>query len=216
MSNFEHFNRGKNPYFDFRNGYESDKNMLSKLLTNAINMHGVCMQYFQTSYDVIYDPIFGEDGNRRFIRKFDLMCQFQLPREDKMWTSFGISNLDNFSMFCSKRHFAAASGPTKIIPKIGDIIMSRYAPNIYEITEVVEDVSMFLQSKQHMWEFVVKVYKDEGIELPDSMSGTSLSAYTNKAEDIFDITNDIDVEKEDIIYKPPASEQGSDDPFSNW
>jgi len=59
-----------------------------------------------------------------------------------------------------------------------------------------------------MWEFVVKPYKDEGIELSDSLSATTISAFTNKDEDIFDISNSIDVEKENIIYKPSQRKKG--------
>jgi len=109
------------------------------------------MEYYQTSYDTSYDYLFGEDNNRRFIKKFDFMVLYELPREDKMWTKFGIEGLDNFSMYCAKRHFRAASkspgGGPEVIPRIGDIIMAKYNDYVYEITEVAEEVALFLQSK---------------------------------------------------------------------
>tara|TARA_Y100000310_G_C20704329_1_gene833665 strand:- start:32956 stop:33618 length:663 start_codon:yes stop_codon:yes gene_type:complete len=220
MGNFDNFPRKKNPYFDFRKPeYDRDKNLFSLVATEAFNKFGVCMEFYVTTYDLQYEPIWGEDNNRRFVKKFDLMVYYQLPREEKMWNNYGIENIDTFSMYSSKRHFRAASKPTggvEYIPKIGDIIMAKYNDYVYEVTEVAEEVSMFLQSKEHMWEFVVKPFKDEGISMDDSLSGCTLSAFTNKDEDIFDISNPIDVEKENIIYKPPAEEKPNDDPFANW
>jgi len=221
MSNFDDFPKNRNPYFDFRSDkYAKDKNLLSLFATESINKFGTCCIFYQTSHDLKYNPIFwGEDNNRRFITKFDLMTYYQLPTEEKMWTKMGIENLDTFSMYVAKRHFRAASKPRggpEVIPKMGDIIMAKYDDLIYEITEVAESEGNFLQSKEHMFEFVVKPFKDEGIELPESLSGSSISAYTNKNEDIFDIANDVDVEKEDILYKPPSEEKSNDDPFANW
>jgi len=221
MANFNDFPKGRNPYFDFRkSSYDREKNLFSLWATESINKYGVCMEFYQTTYDTSYDKIFGEDNNRRFVKKFDVMVYYQMPREEKMWTKFGIENMDTFSMFVSKRHFDAASnspdGGVKVIPKMGDIIMAKYNNYIYEITEIAEEVSMFLQSKEHVWEFVVRPFKDEMIDLPDSMSGTSISAFTNKDEDIFDISKDIDVAKEDIIYRPPPEEKSNNDPFGNW
>lgn len=221
MANFDSFPQGRNPYFDFRNpAYDREKNLFSLWATEAINKYGVCMEFYQTTYDTKYDPIWGEDNNRRFVKKFDVMVYYQLPREEKMWTKFGIENMDTFSMWVSKRHFDAASnspgGGAKVIPKMGDIIMAKYNDYVYEITEIAEEVSMFLQSKEHIFEFIVKPFKDEGIALANDLSASSLSAFTNKDEDIFDIANDIDVAKEDIIYDPPPEEKPSDDPWGNW
>jgi len=219
MANFDHFNKGKNSYFDFRNpAYDRDKQLFGLLATEAFNKFGTCMEFYQSTYDVSFDRIFGEDNNRRFVNKFEIMVYYQLPTEEKMWSSFGIQNMDTFSMYCSKRHFrAVTSGDDgEYIPKIGDIIMAKYAPNIYEITEIAEEVSMFLQSKEHMWEFVVSEYKDEHISVSGDVSATAISAYTDKDEDIFDISSVVDVEKEEILYTPTSAEKGSGDPWGNW
>lgn len=210
-------NKSRNQYFNFNN-YNSDKSMISNLITNAINMHGVCVVYYQTSYDTKYDPIWGEDNNRRYIKKFNIMTYYQLPREDKMWTKFGIENLDNFSMFCSKNHFKVASkidGGVEVIPKIGDIIMAKYNDRVYEVTEVAEDGNVYLQSKEYIWEFVIKSFKKEDIELPNSLSADTMSSFKN-INDIFDISNDIDIEKENVVYKNKINEKGINDPFANW
>lgn len=221
MGIFDSFPQGKNQFFDYRNPlYNREKNLFSLWATEVINKYGVCMEFYQTTYDLTYDKIWGEDNNRRFIKKFDIQCYYQLPREEKMFTKFGLENLDTFSMWCSKKHFRAAStypgGGAEVIPKMGDIIMAKYNDYVYEITEIAEEVSMFLQSKEHMYEIVVRPFKDEAISLPASMSGTSMSAFTDKDQDIFDIKNDIDIEKDNIIYNPPPEEKPNNDPWSTW
>ena len=190
------------------------------LVTEAYNKHGICMEYYIATYDKRYDRIWGEDNDRRFERYFDTMVYFQLPREEKMWTKFGIEGSDNFSMWVSKRHFRAASNnpltKQEYIPKMGDVIRSKYNNYFYEIVEIKEDTGLWLQSKQHMWEFVVRVFKDEHISLTSETSASAISAYTDKDSDVFDIRNVIDVEKEDVVYKPKSGEQSSNDPFGNW
>jgi hypothetical protein len=221
MSNFSDFNSCSNDFFKFNSkAYDRDKNLLSLQVNEIINLHGVCMDYYITTYDTRYDRIWGEDNDRRFERNFDFMAMYQLPREDKIWSKFGIEGTDTITMSISKRHFSAASkhpqNGSQHIPQIGDIIMAKYNNYVYEITEVAEDVGMYLNSKQHVWEFVVIPFKDEGIATTAETSASSISAFTDKPTDIFDIKNDIDVAKEEVIYKPKPSEKPSDDPFSNW
>lgn len=221
MGNFDNIPRGKNSFFNYKNSeYDAEKSLFDLFVTEAYNKNGVCMEYYVTTYDTKYNRIFGEDNDRRLERAFDVMVMYQLPKEEKMWTKFGIEGTDNFSMWASKRHFRAASNnpltEEEYIPKMGDIIRSKYNNYFYEIVEVVEEVGMWLQSKQHVWEFVVRVYKDEGIELTDETKSTTISAYTNKDEDVFDIKNVIDVKKNEFLYKPEDSEKGNNDPFGNW
>lgn len=208
--------KGRNQYFDFRNtSYNMDKDFISGLITNAINANGVCMEYYIVSYDLKYDPIWGEDNNRRYIRTFSFMSYFELPREDKMWNVLGVENIGNLRMIVSKKHFNAASNSCtgSYIPQIGDIIMSKYNKYIYEITEVAEGENNFLQSKQHTWEFVTKPYTNENIDTT-AISGSTVAGLPDA--DLFDITNPIDVKKEDIIYKPILTEKPKNDPFSNF
>jgi len=257
MGNFDHISRTKNTeYFNYRDDYSNERNLFDIWSTEAYNNHGVCMEYYIASYDKKYDPIWGEDGDRRFTRHFDIMTMYNLPTEEKMWSKFGIEGTDEVTMWVTKRHFREASEyliseavdncliltqdgiplitknqedliqefcgdytPEKYgeyIPQIGDVIKSNYDNFFYEIVEVAEQTSMFLQSKQHIWEFIVKPFKDEGIELGGDTSASPISAFTDKDEDIFDVSNVVDVDKEDIIYKPKDSEQGNKNPFGNW
>lgn len=222
MGNFDSFNRDKNSYFNFKGQeYTRDKQMLSGLVTEAYNKNGVCMDYYITSYDTKYNRIWGEDCNRRFIRNFDFMCYFHLPREEKLWTKFGVEGTDNFPLWIAKKHFRVASsqdGGVEHIPKMGDIIRSKYNNYFYEIVEVAEEVGIWLQSKQHIWEIIVRVFKDEGISTTAETSASAISAFTDKDSDVFNIKDevDIEIEKDEIAYKPPPEEKPNNDPWGNY
>jgi len=206
--------------------YNNERELFDVLVTEAYNKHGVCMDYYVTSYDKAYDKIWGEDNDRRYVRRFEVMAFFTLPREERLWTKFGIEGLDSFSMYVSKRHFwtasqydAAQTTPnaySPYIPKAGDYIYSKYNKYVYEIVEVKDEIMMNLLSKQHVWEFMVKPFKDEHIETTSLTSASPMSAITNKDSDKFDITSVVDAKKPDVNYQPPPTEEGPDDPFGNW
>lgn len=206
--------------------YNNENELYDLLVTEAYNKHGVCMDYYVTTFNKAYDRIFGEDNDRRFERKFKIMGFYQLPREEKMWSKFGIEGLDNFSIYVSKRHFWKASkydanqtnpdAYNTYIPKVGDYIMANYNKYAYEIVEVKDEEMMYLQSKQHVWEFLVRTFKDEHIETTSLTSATDISAVTNKDSDIFDITTTVNGKKNDVNYNPKSTEESSGDPYGNW
>lgn len=210
--------------------YNNERKLFDCLITEAYNQHGVCLVYYVTSYNKNYDKVWGEDNNRFFERKFNFMAYYSLPREEKMWSKFGIQGMDTFSMFVSKLHFRDAStyGMTNVnsnqintyqpyIPLVGDIIKSEYNNYIYEIVEVKEEIGMYLLSKQHIWEFIVKPYKDEHISLSATTSAgmSEISAYTNKSSDVFNISDVVD-NKKDLYNGNIKNEIPSKDYFNNW
>ena len=212
--------------------YDNERNLFDNMTTESINHHGVCMTFYIASYDTNYDKIFGEDGNRMFERKFGFNAFYTLPREDKLWSKFGIQGLDEFSMFIPKLQFQDAStfGNSALpgnhgintyasyIPKTGDVVKANYDKYLYEIMEVKEEVGMYLLSKQHMWEFIVRPFKDEHISLSASTSASMewIKDYTDKDTDIFNVSDVIDEEKPDVLYDPPTNEKSSGDPFGGW
>jgi len=211
--------------------YDNERRLFDNMITESINQHGVCLTYYITTYDTNYDRIWGEDNDRRFVRVFDFMAYYTLPREDKLWSKFGIEGMDSFSMFVSKIHFQDTStmGHDMVagnigfgtydsyVPKVGDIIMANYNKYIYEITEVKEETSMFLLSKQHVWEFVVKTYKNEQLSMtPSTSASMQYMDFTNKLKDVFNIDEVIEEKKEKVIYKPKVNEKKVNDPFAGW
>jgi len=208
--------------------YNSERRLYDNILAEVYNLHGVSLDFYVTTYDSNYNFIFGEDNNRRFVRKFSFMGFYTLPKEEKLWSKFGIEGMDTFSIFCSKLHFNDAStfGNPEVpgnkglgtysphIPLIGNIIISDYNKYIYEITEVKEESGMYLLSKQHTWEFVVKPYKDEHMSLsPDTSASMGyISQFVNRKTDIFDVTATLGTLTPNIEYQPGPTEEPDQDP----
>jgi hypothetical protein len=216
--NYNSMGSGTNDYDIWMNydlpSYNQERRLFNNLITEAYNMHGISLTYFVTSYDTSYDSIFGEDNDRRFIRTFNFQAFYQLPKEEKLWSKFGIEGLDQFSMYVSKLHYRDASG--NYIPRVGDIINSIYNNFFYEVVDIKETASQFLLSEQYCFEFVVKPFKDERIQTTAATSGTYIQDYTNKSNDIFDIKVPVETKNEQIKYVPGALEKPSNDPFNGW
>lgn len=138
--NFDHFSRinPTNHFNHFNSTYDNERKLYDLLLTEAYNKHGLSMTYFAITYDTSYDRIFGEDNDRRIMRKFDFQIYMEeLPSETKNFSAFGINTTDVIKGFVSKSHFAVAStydenGPyddigtsgtmPSIKPRAGDIV----------------------------------------------------------------------------------------------
>jgi len=223
------------PLFDYESqylskslsAYNNERKVYSRMTSEAINKYGVQMEYYVTSWNVERDKIWGEDEDRKFARKFKFMGYYSLPREDKLWSKFGIDGMDTFSIFVSKLHLSGAStydfsGTSAMydshIPIIGDVVKSVYNNYLYQITEVKEEVGMFLLSKQHVWEFIVKPYFDEHISLSADTSATmiEMSAFTDRQTDIFNVTSAVDAKKPPILYVPKATELNAQDPWEGY
>ena len=221
MGNFDNFSRTQNQYFNFNSeAYNNDKSLIAVMINEVYNKYGVCMEYYITTYDTNYDRIFGEDNNRRYMRNFKFNGYFNTPKEDKMWSKFGIEGTDEVIIWVSKRHFEVASvdsvsGISYMRPQIGDVLKSEYNTYFYEIVEVAEDSGQYLQSNQYIWELTVRPMKDEFIDIADGCKNSDIVNVTN-INDIFNIDNNIDVEKENVVYKPIRGEKPKNDPFANW
>lgn len=100
----------KTTHFNFTNTcHNKDRLLYDKVLAEGYNNFGVPMVYYVVSYDTTQDEIFGEDNVRNAERKFSVMAYYELPREEELWTKFGIEGIDNFHMYLSKKSFEAES-----------------------------------------------------------------------------------------------------------
>ena len=219
MGNFDDFSRQRGEFFNYlSDDYKKENDLMSVMINEVYNKYGVCMDYHIISYDTNYDAIFGEDNDRRCVRQFKFSGMFNLPKEDKIWSKFGIEGMDEIVCFVSKRHFDGASydNETKQIyprPQMGDIVKTGYSSFYYEITEVAEDVGQFLQSNQHVWEIHMRPMKDEFIE--DTTTAGRFAKDLGFG-DLFDISGFIDNKKDAVLYKPDVVEQSVNDPFAGW
>ncbi len=213
--------------------YDVERKLFRQIYAEAINKTGVCAVYYSTSFDTQYDRIFGEDNDRRFIRKFDVMTRYQLQPEDKMWTKFTIEGIDNFSMFMSKEHFRRASTYSdqlvvgnkgkntcqSIVPKNGDILQVKFNKYLYEVVTVKEEAMMWHQDKHHTWELIVKPYIDRGMKLSNDTSASmgSISADVGiGGKDIFNIKEILLDKIGAIDYHPKICDRNPRDPNGGW
>ena len=194
--------------------YDNDRDLAAILNMEKWNMFGVKIIFYKTTYDVNKDKVWGEDTDRYITDEWNVMSYFQLPKENKVWSKFGIEGVNDFSIFISKLHFRDET--ENYIPRIGDLILTPYNNKLYEIAEVKEEAPMFMLSKQYAWELIVKKAKvEQELSVSPSLSASPIADFYN-VEDIFNIRNDVDVEKEDIVYKPEPGEKPQNNPFGTW
>jgi hypothetical protein len=197
--------------------YDSEKELFAMLHMESFNMFGVPMYYYAASYNTSANKIFGEDNNRRFTQSFDIMSYYRLPREDKLWSKFGIEGIDEITMYISKEHFqyvTSSTGGYSYIPKTGDIIKAKYNNYYYEIVAIKEEASQFLQSKRYVWELIVRPFKDAHII--NMISGDPIGTVTNKTTDLFDRVQAINAKMSGIAYQNKPCEKPANDPFASW
>ncbi len=200
--------------------YNNERELYQVLQMEAYNMLGTPMEFYEASYDVNYDKVWGEDNNRQFVRKYDVMAFYNLPREEKLWTKLGIEGIDTFSMHINKEHFSwvtSAESGSAYIPKVADVIKAKYNEYYYEITEVKEESMMNLLSKQYSWNLIVAPFKDEHIITSAGLLYKDpISDYTDKPNDIYDNTSAVNDEKIPVLYTSASNECPPDNPFGQW
>ncbi len=194
--------------------YDNDRELAAITLMEKWNMFGVKIIFYKTTYDVERDKVWGEDLDRYITDEWNVMSYFTLPKENKIWSKFGIEGVNDFSMFISKLHFRDETD--NYIPRIGDLIITPYNNKLYEIAEVKEEAPMFMLSKQFAWEIIVKAAKIQNeLSVAPSLSAAPISNFY-KVEDLFDIKDEVDIGKEDVVYDPEPGEKPNNDPFGNW
>jgi hypothetical protein len=239
-NNFDHLSRLPKPWFKrHAPKYDNERKLIADMGAEMINHHGVLCEYILISNDPSYDTLFGDDRNRRVIRKFLVMVYFDLPAEDDRWSSFGIEGLDNFSMIASIKHFSERGKldvlPEQAIysPRVGDIIKPMYNNFYYEVTAWYDGMtSMNFLQLDNVYEIVVNKMTDDHINDPDNLINSSIRPLG--AQDIFDDTDFINTMngstaivpntfpettgkgKPSPLYKPKAGEKAPNDPFGGF
>ncbi len=204
--------------------YDRESRLFELLYTEAINMNGVPMIYYQNSFNTSYDKTFGEDNNRNILRNFNVQAYYELPNEDEMWGQFSNFGIDNFHIQITMRHFEAASqfnsqGTAKVypayIPLEGDYLKAKYNDYFYEITKVKQQVGQFLK-RQHVWDLIVKPMRDEKLSVSASIASDDFIRNIEAIEDIFNVSASVEREKPIKLYRPVDGEVSEDPLFGSW
>jgi hypothetical protein len=224
-----------NSYWDKETScHDGEKAMYDQLQMDAWNSFGIDMTYYIADYNTSYDKLYGEDRDRYITRTFNFKGYIQsYPEEKSQYSLYGIEGLDNFIFWANIQHMSFMStldelGNTQYtshIPIEGDVIKFDYSDLYYEIMHVVKSANQFLQT-QHSYTIIVRVFRDIHLTLSPLVSSDSLSAFTDKPKDIFDISDDIDDEKLEFLFNTSAANEEpitpdpyppvNDDPFGGW
>lgn len=213
--------------------YNNERELYEVLQMEAYNHFGVQMVYYPVSVDA--DRLFGEDNARIIQRRFDFMGYYELPNEGHKVSVMGITGEDNFPIYISITHFNFVSkydsfGTPNVnslyVPKIGDIIHSKYNKDFYVIVMVKTEDNIFLQGK-HTYTVQVENYKNKTYRYSDEIKQANLMGKDKMLEllygasdktsgsDLFDLTNQVNLEKVKIEYDG-TSECPPKDPFNDW
>jgi hypothetical protein len=174
--------------------YDCERELYDVLAMEGYNHHAVPMRYYVVSISA--DTLFGEDNARIIQRAFDYSAHYELPKEEKMFSSLGTIVIDNFPIYINMLHFSVAScyntsGVSAYYPayepKIGDIVYARYNDKFYEVNMVKSEDEIFLQGK-HTWTLQLIEFKNKGYLLGPNLIGandylTTCLLYTSEAAD---------------------------------
>lgn len=224
LEDYQEYDAMPNQFFQEEDTeYDVESNLFSLLATESINMHGVPMVYYITSFNTSYDKLLGEDNNRNITRNFDMMAVYELPNEEEIWNTWGIEGIDNFHIEISMRHFETASqynpsGTRKVYqsytPKEGDVLKAKYNDYFYEIVTVKKTKGQFL-SRQHLWDIIVKPKRDEHMSVSATIPANDDIRQIEAIFDVFNVSATIENEKPGKLYDNSGNQQ-SDSLFGNW
>jgi len=196
------------------NLYSSEKNLFDLLATECINFHGICCEYYLTTWDENHNRIWGEDMDRFYVRSFDFMSMMEIPQEIGIHSVQGLNLQDMFHLYVTFKHFQAASGfgegNVSFQPKTGDVIKTKFNERFWEIVDVGQETpDMHLQTK-HAWDITVIPWINEQISLTaDTTIIDEPLIEQLSTSDIFDISEEIN-NKKDVI------EQSNNTELSGW
>lgn len=214
----------KNFFVKCVSAYDCERELYDVLQMEGFNHHAVPMRYYTVSISA--DKLYGEDNARIIQRAFDYNAHYELPKEEKMFSSLGTIVIDNFPIYISMIHFAVASqynssGTSGIYPsyapKIGDIVYAKYNDKFYEVNMVKEEDVIFLQGK-HTWTLQLIEFKNKGYLISPELIGDYIttSASGVGVQDIYALNDIIDDEKKQFLYEPSVTECEPKDPFNSW
>lgn len=216
----------KNFFVKCVSAYDCERELYDVLQMEGFNHHAVPMRYYTVSISA--DKLYGEDNARVIQRAFDYNAHYELPKEEKMFSSLGTIVIDNFPIYISMIHFTVASqyhssGTSGFYPsyspKIGDIVYAKYNDKFYEVNMVKEEDNIFLQGK-HTWTLQLIEFKNKGYLVSEELFNMSdyitTSASGVNVQDIYALNDIIDDEKKQFLYEPGATECAPKDPFNSW
>lgn len=161
-----------NGFFNTNNScYDSEKKLSDQLTSEALDMSGEVCDWYQIDYSLYNDRIFGEDNDRRVRKVFRVKLYFELPSDNRQYTKFGIEGMDNFQVHIGKLawdHYAKNADLEGYQPKYGDVFRPHYSGIFYEVVDVKDTDSQFLNT-QHSWIMIARVWENPMLKSYDDI-----------------------------------------------
>lgn len=152
-----------NGFFNTNNPcYDSEKKMADQLTSEALDMAGEVCDWYQIDYSLYNERVFGEDNDRRVRSMFRVKLYFELPDDNRQYTKFGIEATDIFQVHVGKlawNHYVKKADLEGYTPKYGDVFRPHYSGIFYEVVDVKDTDSQFLNT-QHSWVMTAKVWEN--------------------------------------------------------
>ena len=152
-----------NGYFNTNSScYDTEKKMVSQMTSESLDMAGEVCDWYQTDYSLYNERVFGEDNDRRVRKVFRVKLYFELPSDNRLYTKFGIEGTDNFQVHIGKtawNFYAKKADLEGYQPKYGDVFRPHYSGIFYEVVDVKDTDSQFLNT-QHSWIMIARVWEN--------------------------------------------------------
>ncbi len=90
--------------------YDNERELYAMLQMEAFNLNGIPATWHIVTFDPSYDPLFGEDNDKRVERAFPVMLYSpDTPSNNSLWTVFGTEGVNDIIVYISQEHFKVAS-----------------------------------------------------------------------------------------------------------
>ncbi len=196
--------------------YDKERSILGQQLSEYVNMYGFTVNFYDVTYNKNYDRIWGEDGDRTITSETPMKAYYDLNsiQDVFIWDKWGMDNMNDFSIFIPKAIFEFNA--TQSRPQTGDLVWLTQHRELYSIVDVKDTSTLFLMSKQYIWEIVLsKATIEPNAALSDDLQDSVIAKFFN-TDDIFDISKDVETLVDPIIYNPIDGEKASEDPFASY
>lgn len=94
----------------FHPKYDNERELYAMWQMEAFNREGMPCTWHIVTFDPAYDPLFGEDNDKRVERSFPVMIYApETPENNRIWTVFGAEGVNDLIFYISQEHFRVAS-----------------------------------------------------------------------------------------------------------
>ena len=162
--------------FNFKGNNE--RKLYQSLITEAIEIWGIQIEYWRANRDPEKDKLYAEDTNPSFVDKFPMKAYFdKYFMEQYNMNKFGFQSPDATDMYISHDQWHKEMGEDTT-PRAGDFVWLEYNNRVFIITTIEQEDHVFLQQK-HTYRIHMVSAEVEGGTLTEMTSGDEALAIDN-------------------------------------